>query len=647
MSHHSVRLKAFLVFLLCVIFLYVNSLNAPFYFDDRPNILNNLYVQMEELAWPPLERLLRENFFSGRAIPYISFGINYLTGGFHPFGYHIFNVIIHLLNACLVHLFAFKTFSLPSLRLGRGHVFQAALLAAFLWAVHPIQTNAATYIVQRMTSLSAMFFLLSFLAYIQGRLSWKDSMKKSMAWFLSSVLLGVSSLACKENTAFLPFLILAYDCMFFRGAYPPRRKFLWGLLAAALLLLAMVEWFGGMSMITRVLNNYAYRDFTLQERLLTEMRVVFHYLGQLLVPDPERLTLYYDSYPISRSFFNPWSTAVSFLGLILAALSIFFSISSKSPVVLIYAFGALWYFVNLIMESSFLGLELVFEHRAYLPSIGIFLIMSFWIVRLKSIFTKQKHYVNCFLALFIFLELFGTVLRNQYWSNKAAFHQHALDMAPESIRVLSSLSLVYIELGDMQASREFLEKALEKKPDDIYLLAGYFLMLKDFKMDKEAEQILFKIDGLVENGEYRYRVTDILGLQELAEMFYDKEKDYKNAIKYLNYIIRIDKITINFFKLGVGYLNLNQPEKALDPFKKSIERKPDVAEYNFFLGLAYKMLGRDREAVPYVKRALELSPRPALIKDFRRIMSGRVWSEKRPIRPWAASPRGTRMILPE
>lgn len=646
MSRHKAFLKAFFVLFPSVALLYFNSLNAPFYFDDYPNILNNSSVQIEKLGLAQIERLLRESSFLGRPIPYLSFGINHIIGGLHPFGYHIFNVIIHLLNACLVYSFAFKTFSLPSLRLGRGQIFPAALLAALLWAIHPIQTNTATYIVQRMTSMAVMFFLLSFLAYIQGRLSWKDSTKKSIAWFLSAVLLGVLSLMCKANTVFLPFLILVYDCMFFSGPYSPRRRFFLGLLAAAVLVLAAVEWFGGMAMINRALHNYAFREFTVRERLLTETRVVFHYLGLLFVPDPERLTLYYDCYPISRSFFHPWSTAASCLGLILIAASIMFSLASKSPGILIYAFGVLWYFANLVVESSFLGLELVFEHRAYLPSIGIFLIVSFWVIRLGSGFTKRKHYANYFLALFIFLEIFGVVLRNQDWSNKVLFYEHALERYPESMRVLASLSLVHRDKGDMRLSKEFLEKALEKKPDDIYLLAGYFFILKDFKMDKEAEQILSKIDDFLESGEYD--AMDALGLQILAEMFYDKEKNYKRAVKYLGYVIKKgDMSAVNFFKLGVGYLNLNQPEEALGAFKKLIEIKPDVSEHNFFLGLAYKMLGRDREAVPYVKRALGLSPPSALIKDMHRIMSGRVWSEKRPRRPWAASPRGTRMILPE
>jgi tetratricopeptide (TPR) repeat protein len=411
--------------------------------------------------------------------------------------------------------------------------------------------------------------------------------------------------------------------------------------------LAVLEWFGGMGMINRTLNNFALREFTLKERLLSEMRIVFHYLGLLLVPDPERLTLYNDCYPISRSFFQPWSTAASCLGLILIGVSLVFSLLSRSPAFLIYAFGILWYFANLIEESSFLCLELIFEHRTYLPSVGIFLIMSFWIVRLKRISIKWKHCVHLFLILFILLEIFGTVLRNQYWSNKALFNEHALERAPDSARVLSNLSIGYRDLGVMGVSREFLEKALEKKPEDIYLLVGYYLTLMDWKQEEGAKDILSKINSLLESGRYSASPNDILGLQILSEVFYDKIKDYKNSIKYCGYITKkLDTHTISFFKIGLAYLHLNQPEEAVVAFKKAVALKPDASDNNFFLGLAYKMSGRDREAISYAKKALALSPGPALIKEIYGIMRERVWSKKRSKGLWSESPYASGMILP-
>jgi len=253
--------------------------------------------------------------------------------------------------------------------------YKVSLFAALLFICHPIQTQSVTYIVQRMTSMAGMFYLLSFVLYIQGRLSPGYPRFIYFGGMVLSYLLGVFS---KENAAILPFFIALYEFYFFqKGELTPRnKKTVLGLVLSLLILGGIGFFIWGQRYIQVTIEGYQTRTFTMAERVLTQSRIVLYYLTLLIYPYPSRLNLDYD-FPISRSILDPPTTLISIL--IIAGL-IGYSIwtAKKRPLL---SFFILWYFGNLLIESSIFPLEMVFEHRLYLPSIGPFALFSLLTVR--------------------------------------------------------------------------------------------------------------------------------------------------------------------------------------------------------------------------------------------------------------------------
>jgi hypothetical protein len=147
------------IFLLIGVAIYPNTLHSPFVFDDGPSIPRN----------PTIKNL--ENFYGNstgydkyptRIIGYFSIALNYSIGEFDPFGYHILNMAIHIINSLLVYFFVLITFRTPFLKksLSEAPAREVSLISGMLFLVHPVQTEAVTFIVQRLTSLTTIFYLL-------------------------------------------------------------------------------------------------------------------------------------------------------------------------------------------------------------------------------------------------------------------------------------------------------------------------------------------------------------------------------------------------------------------------------------------------------------------------------------------------------
>jgi hypothetical protein len=176
-----------LVFFTLGFLIYSNTLESPFVFDDKMRILENSDIRLEDLT---IDNLLKaafgKNSARSRPIGNISFALNYYFHRYELAGYHIVNIIIHIISGILLWLFFKKTFNLKSVRPEFINGEWIALFAAFLWFANPVQTQSVTYIVQRLNSMAAMFFLFSFLCYLNGRLTTKKRMR--WTWFLGAAL---------------------------------------------------------------------------------------------------------------------------------------------------------------------------------------------------------------------------------------------------------------------------------------------------------------------------------------------------------------------------------------------------------------------------------------------------------------------------
>jgi hypothetical protein len=226
-----------------------------------------------------------------------------------------------------------------------------------------------------MASMAGMFYLLAMVLYIKGRLSTGGVRFCYFAGTVLSYLFGVFS---KENAAILPLFIALYEFYFFQNLdlSPKGRKVIISLAAGLLILGAFGFLIWGERYIQVIREGYAYCTFTMQERVLTQFRVVVYYLTLLIYPHPSRLNLDYD-FSISKTILDPPTTLISLL--IIAGL-VGYSIwtARKRPMI---SFCILWYFGNLVIESSVFPLEIAFEHRLYLPAVGPFIIFSLLLVR--------------------------------------------------------------------------------------------------------------------------------------------------------------------------------------------------------------------------------------------------------------------------
>ena len=356
---------------------YSNTFSVPFQFDDQINIINNPNIQIKQFSWDGLERLIKNTYKESiRVFSLFTLALNYYFGGFNVFGYHVVNLIVHIASGIFLYWFLLLTFNLPSLKEKYGSIsYKVALFTSLIFVTHPIQTQSVTYIIQRMASMAGMFYLLSMVLYIKGRLSTGRARFSYFAGTALGYLLGIFS---KENVAILPLFIALYEFYFFRNLdlSPKGRKIIISLVTGLLILgvFGFLVW--GERYIQVIREGYAYRTFTMSERVLTQFRVVVYYLTLLIYPHPSRLNLDYD-FSISKTILDPPTTLISLL--IIAGL-IGYSIWTvrKRPMI---SFCILWYFGNLVIESSIFPLEIAFEHRLYLPAVGPFIVFGLLLVR--------------------------------------------------------------------------------------------------------------------------------------------------------------------------------------------------------------------------------------------------------------------------
>ncbi len=200
---------AFVVFLA-----YSNTFGVPYILDDEPHILLNPVIRLTDLTWNNLFKVGFNNVNANRPVANLSFGLNYFFHRYSIAGYHLVNFLIHITTGFLLYFFIKTTISLPSIRDKHGSGSWLPFAAAFIWMLHPIQTQSVTYIVQRMNSLEAMFYILAMVCYTRARLA--DSPKKRWLFFGGSLISGILALGSKETAVTLPVFILLYEWYFFQ-----------------------------------------------------------------------------------------------------------------------------------------------------------------------------------------------------------------------------------------------------------------------------------------------------------------------------------------------------------------------------------------------------------------------------------------------
>lgn len=421
---------------------YLPSLSVPFVFDDIPNIVLNPWVHPEHFS--ELPAVLDTPINSRRVLAHLSFALNYLYGQLDPWGYHAVNIMIHALNAVLLYALM-RALSQAPRSPGRLRINAEpfAFSAALLWAVHPVNTQAVTYIVQRMASLAAVFYLLALLLFVLWRCGRIDG---RWAW-PALILAGSAGFVTKEHVVTLPAALLLLDIILFSGW---RRYHAW--LAAGLLALAAVlgALYAG-SAFTHLLETSANRGYSGLERLLTEGRVIAHYLSLLAWPDPARLQIDY-AFTISHGLLQPPSTVFAWGCLLLVSgLALRYWHRWPWP-----ALGWLFFLLALAVESSIIMLEIAFEHRLYLPST---LLIAGLLAPMFAGLARERERRGLALVLLVLAGglTYLTMARNADWTDKGQLWAQDIDRGASPYRARLNSAVGLTSQGHFQAALDQLE----------------------------------------------------------------------------------------------------------------------------------------------------------------------------------------------
>ncbi|OOG48388.1 pilus assembly protein PilF [Polaromonas sp. A23] len=357
--------------------LYWSGLQGSFFFDDGPSILLAEGVRLETLSPEPLHQAWVSGGAgpSGRPVAQLSFAFNHYFSGFDPFAFKATNLAIHF--ACGLLVFALTRRLLGSVRppAKQANLLIASGAVTALWLLHPIQLLPVLHVVQRMTSLSAFFLLAALLLHIHGRenTSWRGVAWLLLAWGLFWPL----SLLSKETGGLFPVFVLAWELTVRRSFSGKLDRFARGLTALVGLFLVAGLAYALSPRAQWLWAGYLLRPFSLMERLLTEGRVLWFYLDLIVAPDIEALGLYHDDFVVSRGLFSPWTTLPALLGLV-GLILLAWRTRRSAPLV---AFGVSWFLIGHALESTALPLELVHEHRNYLPVFGLLLAAGWLFMR--------------------------------------------------------------------------------------------------------------------------------------------------------------------------------------------------------------------------------------------------------------------------
>ena len=443
----------FLLFFSAIFLIYSSNLNGPFIFDDS-RIQNNPQIHLTDLTF---ENLIRAGFESSpktRPVAHISFALNYYFHGFNTRGYHLVNITIHVLTAILLYLFIKTTLNLPLLQSKYGEYALLPFAAALIWAVHPLQTQSVTYIIQRMNSMSSMFYILSLYLYVKGRIAKK--IWHMWTLFFSAFFAGLLALGSKETAATLPFFIFLYEWYFLQDLdLSWLKKQFFPALILLLCIVLLVFAYLGKSPIESIMGSYGAREFTLTQRILTEFRVVFFYISLLLFPHPSRLNLDHD-FALSTGLATPITTIAS-AGFLLILLVISISSARKHRLV---SFCLLWFFGNLVIESSLISLEIIFEHRNYLPSMMMVLLV------LILIFPILKHssVKVVFICIVMLLFSYWTFERNKVWNDKISLWSDCAAKSPGKARPHNNLGVALKKQGRVHEAIEHFKQTIDLDP---------------------------------------------------------------------------------------------------------------------------------------------------------------------------------------
>ena len=570
---------------------YSNTFHAPFQFDDDAYVVNNPTIRSFHYVFAPgdmgalpghsptsVPDALRYAFTT-RIVGYATFAANYALHGLDVTGYHVFNLVIHILNGMLVFLVVKATlktdrFASPAGEAPAWPREMIPIVSSLLFVCHPIQTQAVTYNSQRVVSLASFFFLLALLLYARARISSHGNRRRAM--YSGALLSTVAAMLTKEFAFTLPFVIALHEFCFFEGDTRERIRRLAPFAATLVIIPTLVFMkqadLTALDSTMRTITAADASNISRADYLLTQFRVVMLYLRLLFLPVGQNVD--HDvSVPLSL-FETPALLSFLFLLALFSTGVLLIIVAGRRkevPELRLASFGILWFFVTLSVESSVIPLgELAAEYRMYLPSIGLIVavvsLASCAIRKFLKNGVKPPVVLYGFFAVVILVLSVATYQRNTVWGSEIALWEDAARKSPRKVRPHLNLGTYYFLQGRLEDARRELVMALALDPGN-------------------------------------YEIHNNLGL------VYKKRGEYDAAVREFATVLRLNpEDPMARYNLGNLFLAQGNIPEAIREYQIALERAPDYDEAHHNLGIAYEKNGQSAEAIREFREAVRLNP---------------------------------------
>jgi hypothetical protein len=584
----------FLPICLLAVVAYFPGLSGDYAFDDMQNLLSNPRLDIKELN---LETVQAASFSSGagplkRPVSMFTFAMNRYYFGIEPWSYKVMNLAIHLLTGLallwLATLIIRTHKQLNDTALPATTIFWLPIIVTAIWLVHPLNLTSVLYIVQRMTSLAALFTVLGLCCYLIGRNRLLEN-RSGWPWIFSGLtLFGGLAVLSKENGILLPCYMFVIELALFRfrgiknGIDRPVVAFF----TLSLLLPALAFFLVLIIKPDMFLGGYIGRDFTLTERVMTESRVLLFYLKQILAPSVSELGLYHDHIRISRSLLEPTTTLYSIMALALL-FSLAVTLLKRLPLA---SLGILWFFCGHMLESTILPLEIAHEHRNYLADFGILLALGSLFAELPG---KQpvQHLKTAFPVLFVSLLSYTTWVRADQWSDNVSHAIYEALHHPTSPRAMHAAGRIHARLA-FNGHEDSIAKAYDylgraSKLDHSGILSDVVMIKTAFALDRPIKQEWY--DRIIDKlKKYPISASDLNALYTLSSCQENACKTPRGTMELIFQTVLHHESLPNaghrkahaYTSYAVYLINVHgEVERGLKYFHKATEIQPDVTQH--------------------------------------------------------------------
>ncbi len=575
------RSPAFAAFLLVAAgtLAYLNSFAGPFVFDDEPSILHNPTIHRLATAWsPPTGGGLT---VSGRPVLNFTLALNYALGGESVGGYHALNLLIHLAGGLTLYGLIRRTLRRPLLasRFG-GEADLIALVASALWLLHPLQTAAVTYMVQRAESLCALFYLLTLYAVAR-----RTEPGAGRRWSVVAAIACLLGMGTKEVMVTAPVLAFLYDRTFVAGSFGAvwraRRGLYLTLAGTWILLLVLVlatDGRGETAGFGTAITPLAYG--------LTQLKAIAHYLQLAVWPAP--LVLDYGT-PVVTS----WTEV-----LLPALIVIPFAVASVWHGLRGHPAGFCGLAFSLVLAPSSsvvpVATQTMAEHRVYLPLAAL--------AALVAVLTWRWLGRRGLIALAVIAAAFGflTAQRNRDYASAIGLYEDTLAKAPANARARALLAEYYVRAGRISDGRRALEQAIATQPGvpEMHNNLGNLCLHQG---DLEAAVRHFEAALALEPEDPEF--TNNLGNALVRAGRLD------DGIAYLEVAVKIaPAMPAPAYNLASAYAQAGRTEEAIRLLRRLIERDSGDTSAHNLLGHALSSAGQRTEGIAHLREAVRLAP---------------------------------------